>query len=829
MIRSLTGLALRFFGANKFLTISTLVSIGLSVFLVITMTVFSANARLSIEQDSRQLFGEMDISAGYKPDSTKVIDAGMLRQMTSDPAIGQHSAVIIDRFSIDTLGRGMYTVGVGNDELAKSVYHFTADLGPSDVILNAALADALELKAGDQVSIHDRSFRLAETVEEWRPATLDMIILPRETVREMSNPVTKAGREATYVLIKAAQHADIEALARSLHQLDSELRIDLANENEFLTANLNSLRVFMIVLSVLVLIISSLFILSNSETFAYKYRNQMAIMRAIGASRGQLFRVALLQNTMLNAAGMLLGLMLAWIGSRITQTWLAGLFSQEMDTTSFSLAEALPAMLLSGLLIQVFMFIPSYKNANVLPMKIVENNENNDFVYKRAGKLLGFILLGTGLFSLVTGLTADPGDGSSALYILLAAVLIILAAYRLFSLYVPVVLRSLGPLLKVGAGNLSFVAVRNMIPQVRRNTFVILTISTLMIITVFGTTLFETIKVNDAKWLKQQHPTNIVIKNRGGVELGLGPKELSRDVQEAAGVEIVSAISEPAGFTPEGSETDFYYSYAFANLEGLERQGLLKLAEDTDNKGRVVITRKLAEAHQLGIGDQVRLDVSGYRKRTTGEPLVVAGIAEELPGSHYDAYLDWSMTSYARAEMVLSKLLVHAGQEEQAMRQLEELKAKYPAQLSISSYKQAVAKSNEMFLQRWSIFIAVLVTILITVMIGICNTMINHIQTKRREYAILRTLSVTSRGLRRVVLTQVLLYVSIGLALGIVLGVLTSYILGFIDPSGGLIFNFRLAGMMSLATIGIACAVFIPYAGMLSRRKLVAELSRDNK
>lgn len=43
-------------------------------------------------------------------------------------------------------------------------------------------------------------------------------------------------------------------------------------------------------------------------------------------------------------------------------------------------------------------------------------------------------------------------------------------------------------------GRNTFVAIKNVIPQVRKNTFVILMISTMMVIVVFGSTIFKTMQ-----------------------------------------------------------------------------------------------------------------------------------------------------------------------------------------------------------------------------------------------------------------------------------------------------------------------------------------------
>ncbi|WP_255256471.1 hypothetical protein [Bacillus cereus] len=71
MIRSIRGIALRFFRANKFIALSSIVSVMLSISLIITMGTFSVNARHSIENKVKQIYGDMDLSVGYSSDQTK--------------------------------------------------------------------------------------------------------------------------------------------------------------------------------------------------------------------------------------------------------------------------------------------------------------------------------------------------------------------------------------------------------------------------------------------------------------------------------------------------------------------------------------------------------------------------------------------------------------------------------------------------------------------------------------------------------------------------------------------------------------------------------------
>ncbi|MCM3641432.1 MULTISPECIES: FtsX-like permease family protein [Priestia] len=87
-----------------------------------------------------------------------------------------------------------------------------------------------------------------------------------------------------------------------------------------------------------------------------------------------------------------------------------------------------------------------------------------------------------------------------------------------------------------------------------------------------------------------------------------------------------------------------------------------------------------------------------------------------------------------------------------------------------------------MFYQRWGIFILVIATLVVSTMVGVFNSLVNNIYSKRKEFAVLRAMGVTPKSLRKVILSQVNLYIIIGLIIGTLMGLLTTFILLLVDP-----------------------------------------------
>ncbi|MRU05954.1 ABC transporter permease, partial [Bacillus anthracis] len=125
-----------------------------------------------------------------------------------------------------------------------------------------------------------------------------------------------------------------------------------------------------------------------------------------------------------------------------------------------------------------FMLYPSYRSSKILPVKLMRENEESDFSNKKIRSIMGKFLLMSSLFlTVLGGFVANKGD-TQAIVILIGAIFLVLGVYILFPTYLSSILIACLPIMKKIFGRNTFVAIKNVIPQVRKNTFVILMIST---------------------------------------------------------------------------------------------------------------------------------------------------------------------------------------------------------------------------------------------------------------------------------------------------------------------------------------------------------------
>ncbi|WML43911.1 FtsX-like permease family protein [Neobacillus sp. PS3-40] len=825
MIHSIKGLSLRFFQTNKFIVLSSIVTVMLSISLIIIMSLFIVNAKQSLKSEIHKLYGIMDIAVGYNLDDNKQIDTAFIGNISKLKNVQAYSSVLVTRLNVNKIRSEVYTLGIENDSLGKSRYQVSKNIAENEVSINKRLAQELKAKTGDQVSIENRTLRVREVIDDIEGAGIvtDKLILSRKIVKQIILEKTGVNNEATYIQIKAKVDANKIFLANQIKELDPSLRIDVVEEDPIIKKNLEYLNGFIIVLSILVLIVTSLVVITNFEVVLYKYKNQFAIMRSIGASRNQIFKLVWMQTGLINATGALLGFILALGCYQLLHEGLEQLFSFQSESIQLHYSIAILIMIVSLALIQAFMLVPAYKSTKILPIKILQSNEENDFSGKKFRKILGTSILIACLSLIVFGIA-----NRVPLYILVAALLLVLGVFQLLPLLLPTILARISPLIGIVFGKQAYIAIRNMIPQVRRNTFVILTISTMMIIAVFGSAFFNTIKTNEENYLKEQYPTNIVLKSRLGSQSNLPLTELQNEIKEVNGVTSSYATTgvATAGVEVNGKFKDF--EYQLVDMKEMSRAGFLPELSNVTGK-EMIVTQEFAEKYHIEKGETLNLGLYSdeAQKMIPNGTYTVSGIVKDFPATFTDVIFDRSNKAFTTKFIHFDSFYISSKNEKSTLKEIATLKRQYP-EIQVNSYKTSLKESKLMLYQRWHIFIAVINILLVSVCIAVINTLINNVYSKRKELAILRTLSLNRNGITKVIMTQIFVYILLGLGLGMILGMLMTYILSLIDGTS-IHFDYLYSAIIICVFIAVMSLIFIPFARSIGKTKLFLELAHDNK
>ncbi|WP_394530820.1 FtsX-like permease family protein [Priestia aryabhattai] len=826
-MKSLKGLSFRLFRANKFIVFSSILSIAIAAMLTLSMVLFSFNAQSTLKHELKQMYGDMDLSVGFNIDQSKVVSPSLTEQIAQNKNVEQLSRVSVTHVTLDKINSSTYTAGVENSDLAKSRYHFKQVLNDDSIAMNKGLAKTLHAKVGDEVSIQGNSFTLVEIINDLDATGIapDMILMNQKKAKEYNRLNEHVHADATYLLIKAKKGTNVLTLSNQIKSYDKDLRIDVAEQDPFVKNNLQSLQVFVIVLSFLVLIVTSLLIISNFELLLYKMKNQFAIMRSLGATTKQISQLIFTQSIIINFSGICIGLLGTFLSQKYVYTWMGKFFKISSSPTQFHLGIALIIALCSFIIIQLFLLIPSYRSAKILPLKVMQKNERLDFGYSKARVILFKILIGVSVFLLIASQVLPTRGEYGVFFLLIAAVVILLAFFIIFPVWLPKILEGLLPFGQKIFGQEYYIAIKNLIPQVKKNTMIVLTISALMIIAVFGSVTLRTIQVTEQESLKNDFRTPIVVETRLS-NTKINARELTEVVEKLPDVKSVSNFSTQGRAELQVKGKHIGMDYAVVDLKRLQAQGLMSQLKRKPADNGLIISERFAQQNHLKVGQTVQV---GEFSNTTQavEPkgsYKVAAIEKKMIDSA-DAYVDWNNGRLMAVDFY--SLYVDSAHIKDAVNELEGIKSQFP-ELKISNYEQSVKQATSMFYQRWGIFIVVIATLVVCTMVGVFNSLANNIYSKRKEYAVLRTMGVKPKGIRNIVLSQVTTYIIIGLIIGIVLGIILTYILLLVDP-GKLIIDYKVLTAVIVTMITCSTILFTYLGNKIGNQNISLEITNDNK
>ena len=196
--------------------------------------------------------------------------------------------------------------------LRSKVVDGLARLGPGEGIIGRELADDLGVRVGDRVGIVtggvSDSLRVTALVDLGvRELNRRTVIVPLRTAQSLVGlPGGATSLDLTLVDIWAAQSVAADLAARWPYKAES-----LQQANAQLVAALNAQSVSTGLIRGVVMIVVVLGIASVLVVSVVQKRREIGILRAMGATQGQVLRIFLLQGAIVGALGSALGVLLA--------------------------------------------------------------------------------------------------------------------------------------------------------------------------------------------------------------------------------------------------------------------------------------------------------------------------------------------------------------------------------------------------------------------------------------------------------------------------------------------------------------------------------------
>ncbi|WP_342534490.1 ABC transporter permease [Lysinibacillus sp. FSL K6-0057] len=816
---TMRNIALKLFRAAWANVLTSISIIAISICLVMTMTVYIWNANSQMKADIQALYGEMDLMVGYNPDQQKLLTASQIEEFSTLAGVTQVSSLSLAHTMVEQEKHtAFYTVGVENDDLVKSRYHFEVNLGPNDAILSENVARLFNKRVGDSIHIQSKDFIVQEILPTMKGTdSPNIILLANDVVKAWMNN-SQPQTAGIFALMKTDE-GRAKAVGAEIKQLDATLRVDVMSDYDVFKRNLQSLMVFMIVLSVFILLISSVLLLSTFQLLFYKIKEQLMILRALGASVKQVGRIVKLQLSLIISFGVMLGTTLSLVVIKIWLPQLISLLHLPNAKTELPIGFILLIALSSFLILQMMTKWQVAKSSRLLPLQIATENEH---LHLRWTKWKTIIVSIVGVIALLFFLQAGTGSDQGALFILLGTLLVCGILLLLIPYLFTVILHlALKPIRKV-LGKEAYLACQQLMPQVRKNMPVVLSIIGLMVILTFGSSLLKTLQLNDLAYTESQYETAVKINNELN-DPTITPAVIE-EIEALPSVQYAYAQSNNAYIALQLGEEWLPENYTTIDIEKFIQLKKLPEIEGGNLRDGLVVTKHFAERHHLTVGDRLTIgsyDFAAQQDMPTGE-LQIIGITD-TPIQRADIIVDWSSFLTAQDHPIIEDIMVETSHPEQALAELSFLEERWPA-LKFTDKATILAQSNEMFFQRWSLFVGVFVILIAATALGVLQTLLHTIYTKRSDYAIQRLIGLSPNGLMKLILTQVLSFVLYGLTVGTLLGLVLTRMLGFIDEGSPMSYDFLTLGITSITLLGATLIVFTLQGYWISRQKLANEI-----
>lgn len=824
--------ALRNVLAHKARLLMTVLAVMLGVAFVSGTLVFTNTLSNALQNSSAKGFDQVDVAVqpGYRDDvgdkigETPELTQALLDETAKVPGAASVIGVVNGFTAIadkdgKLVGGGFQSQG-GNYWGARDARYplkeGVAPKGAGQVALDAKTAERAGYRVGDTVRLSVDGPVLSPTVsgifttdDGNVSAGGSLALFDTATAQQLF------GKAGTYdeIDVKAAAGTSQSALKAALdnalprNTVETTTRTQLADDQaEIIAASMGGLKQGLLVFAGIALFVGT-FIIANTFTMLVAQRTkELALMRAVGASRGQVTRSVLAEAFVVGAVAAVTGLV-AGVGIGAGLKALLGMLGATVpDGPLVVTPGTVGAALAVGVLITMLAaWLPGRRAAKIPPvaaMSSVHATATTKSLVLR--NTLGALFSGAGVAVVLAATTMSGSDGQAPMGI--GAVLLIIGVFILTPLLSRPLIAAAGPLMRV-FGVAGKLARQNSVRNPRRTAA---TASALMIgltlitgMTVMAGSLQKSIDKMAAASISADYIVSMANGNN------LSP-DVARTLAKTSGVTAVSPLSN-APVRIDGT------TESVTGVTGSAIGRLTKLTVDDGTfkvgGSQVVVDDDTAKSHGWKAGSAFTVGYEDGRK----QQLTVAGVYEgnEMMSG---IILDNTLLTAHRADAADNtdrQVMVKTsdGATGATKDRLEKALGDNPA-IKIQDKKDLSNEIASMFTLILNMLYGLLAMAVLVAVLGVINTLAMSVFERSQEIGMLRAIGLDRKGIKRMVRLESLVISLFGGVLGIGLGVFFGWaageLLGTSMPTYELVLPWaRMALFLLLAaTVGVLAALW---------------------
>ncbi|WP_226921109.1 ABC transporter permease [Georgenia subflava] len=534
-----------------------------------------------------------------------------------------------------------------------------------------------------------------------------------------------------------------------------------AEQVDALGAETGVITTFLLVFAGITLFVAGFLIVNTFAMLTSQRTGELALLRALGASRGQVLRTVILEAVLVGGIAGVAGL---GAGLLVAQglTGLLGSLGLDLPETSLVVAPRtlVVALLVGPVVTAVAALLPAQRAAAVEPVEAMREAAL-PVVRNRGRAVVGSFLAVTGAGLLVTGVATETTWSTGA-----GALLAVLAVTTFGPLTIGPVTRVLGrPLARLG-GEPARLARQNVRRSPRRSAA---TAAALMIglalvsgTTVLGSSLTGAIGDDVADTLR----ADVVVDAAMGLPFGPDAADAVEALPEVGSVaSITLAEADVASPQLEAVRTaDLVTAMDPAAMADALELPMVSGSVDALRDGSVLVSDEVG----LDVGDDVSLTVEGAAPLT----LEVSGVYRSTALLESVVLTESQLAAVAPHAATFALLVtgadaVGAGELERTLD--EKLAEAFPLLQANTAGEFAEAKSDQIDEAVAMITVLLLLSLLVA-LLGVVNTLTLSVIERTREVGMLRAVGMSRRQLRTMVRTEAVLMAAYGALVGVAVG-----------------------------------------------------------
>ncbi|MET9440900.1 FtsX-like permease family protein [Streptomyces sp. NPDC006610] len=785
--------ALRNVLAHKARLLMTVLAVMLGVAFVSGTLVFTNTISEALQKSSAKGFDHVDVAVraesrkdtgdtlGETPELTQALveDAGRVPSAASATGVVTGFAAIADKDG-KLVGGGFQSQGGnywGAEDPRYPLVSGRAPRGEGEMLIDAQTAERTGYEVGDTVRLSvdgpvlepeitgvfttdDGNVAAGGSLALFDTATAQRLFGTPGTYDEIA-VTAKAG------VTQAALKAELDrALPRGVVETTTGER--LADEQaERIAAQMGGMKQGLLVFAGIALFVGT-FIIANTFTMLVAQRTkELALLRAVGASRRQVTRAVLVEAFVVGAVAAVTGL-IAGVGigaglrsllDTLGETVPAGPLVVSPGTVGTALAVGVVVTMLAA-------WLPGRRAAKIPPVAAMSSVHAQATVKSLVLRnTVGAVFSAAGVAVVLAATTMDGSDGQAPMG--LGAVLLIIGVFVLTPLLSRPLIAASAPVLRV-FGVAGRLARQNSLRNPRRTAA---TASALMI----GLTLITGMTVMAGSLQKSiDKMASAAIQADYVVSMANG-NPLSPDVEKTLRATEGVTVTSPMRGAPARVEGETEY------LTGVAGRAFGELTDLTVEDGRfgiggaeVVVDDLTAESHGWRAGSAFTVSYEdGARQRMT-----VAGVYE-ANDMFQGILLDTAALAPHQTDPADMRVLLKTsdGASAAAKDRLEKALGSNPA-IRVQDKKDISDEIARMFTLMLNMLYGLLAMAVIVAVLGVINTLAMSVFERSQEIGMLRAIGLNRKGVKRMVRLESLVISVFGGVLGIGLGVFFGWAAG---------------------------------------------------